>query len=169
MIEAAIFGGSFNPPHIGHTCGIVYALQHVQHLIVVPTWKHRFKDYEVSFEDRYLMCQLAFGWLPNVEISSIEKDSASQGKTLETIKLLQDKYPSCRLRLLIGSDILKETHQWYKFDEIKKIAPPLVLDRETLAPNISSTLVRSSEEKRAKLLHPSVYKFIQEKNLYPKS
>lgn len=165
MTEVVIFGGSFNPPHIGHTFCIAYALQYIPHLIVVPAWRHQLKDYQVSFEDRFAMCKLAFSWLPGVECSSIEKDIQSDGKMLHTLQEIKKEYPKrYNLRLLVGSDILEETDRWHQWKQIKKIAPPMVVDRGTLTPNLSSSEIRDSLDKKA--LHPKVLEYIRQYKLY---
>lgn len=186
--QVALFGGSFNPPHIGHTMVIACALsQYVERVIVVPTYKHELEKDLIPFEDRYNMARLAFSWLNNnglflqVTVSDIEK-RLGESRTLNTIEALYDQFSSdIQLRLLVGSDIIHEKDKWYRFDEIEKLAPPIVIGRQGYThrgamtlPRISSTDVRAMFEYGEhdflpgwrELIHPKVKKYIEERRLY---
>jgi nicotinate-nucleotide adenylyltransferase len=75
-VDVAVFGGSFNPPHIAHllACTVVLATDEVDRLVVVPTYRHPFAKALAPYEDRVAMCHLAMGWLPRVEVSRIEEE-----------------------------------------------------------------------------------------------
>lgn len=150
----AIFGGSFNPPHVAHVLGVAYVLstQEIDRILVLPTFQHPFAKSLAPFEDRVEMCKLAMGWMPKVEVSRIEADLGGESRTLRTLEHLRAAHPDWAMRLIMGADLLAESHKWYGFDEIKKIAPPLVLGRvgvtldgapAPLLPAISSTDVRA--------------------------
>jgi len=150
----ALFGGSFNPPHIGHVLSVTYALSAglVERVVSVPVFAHALGKRLEAFEHRVEMARLAFEWLPGVEVSRIEERLGTPSRTLDTIVALQAEHPSWDLRLLVGSDILGELHQWHAFAEIARRAPPLVLPRAgtdaagplpRLLPEVSSTDVRA--------------------------
>jgi nicotinate-nucleotide adenylyltransferase len=152
--RVALFGGSFNPPHEGHVLGIVHALSTgaVARVLVVPVYEHALGKRLVAFEHRLEMARLAFDWIPGVEVSGIEAELGAPSRTLATIEALATRHPSWDLRLLVGSDILREIHQWHAFREIERRAPPLVLERagdataasgRCLLPEVSSTEVRA--------------------------
>ena len=149
----AVFGGSFNPPHLAHVLAlaVVHARFEVERILVVPTFQHPFAKSLAPFEDRVKMCQLAMGWLPRVEISRIEEELGGESKTLRTLERLQEKLPGKQLRLMMGADIVVESAKWHRFDRVREIAPPIVLGRVGVSyegapapvlPNISSTEVR---------------------------
>jgi nicotinate-nucleotide adenylyltransferase len=155
----ALFGGSFNPPHIGHVLAAAYVLGlgWVDRVLVVPVFEHALGKQLEAFEHRVEMSQRAFGWLPGVEVSSIEATLGAPSRTLRTIQALEHAHPEWQLRLLVGSDITGEIGKWHAYDEIARRAPPLVLGRAGtgadpgtphLLPEVSST------EVRALLAHP---------------
>jgi nicotinate-nucleotide adenylyltransferase len=153
-MTVALFGGSFNPPHIGHVLSVSYALSAglVEHVVSVPVFAHALGKQLATFEHRVEMARLAFEWLPGVEVSRIEERLGTPSRTLETIRALQAEHPNWDLRLMVGSDILAELHQWHAFAEIERRAPPLILPRAgaeatgslpRLLPEVSSTDVRA--------------------------
>jgi nicotinate-nucleotide adenylyltransferase len=156
-ISVGLFGGSFNPPHLGHVLSIAYLLgmELVERVVAVPVFAHALGKTLAPFPERVAMARLAFEWLPRVAVSDIEQRLATPSRTLETIKALSAEHPDWDLRLVVGSDILGELHQWHAFAEIERRAPPLVLPRPgapqpglplaapRLLPDISSTQVRA--------------------------
>ena len=155
MSRVAVFGGSFNPPHVAHVlaCALVLSTEEVDRLLVVPAFKHPFAKALAPFDDRVTMCGLAMGWLPGVEISRVEEELGGESRTLRTLEALARDHRDWQLRLVIGADILLEAPRWFGFDAIVKLAPPIVLGRagvpesgapSPLLPEVSSTQVRSA-------------------------
>lgn len=125
------FGGSFNPPHVGHVLAAAYALSasEVEKVLVVPCFDHPLGKDLAPFADRAEMCARAFGVLREVEVSTIERDLGATSRTLHTLTVLRDTHPEWSLRLIVGSDILFETDKWYRWNEVIALAPPVVLGR----------------------------------------
>ncbi|HNS98566.1 MAG TPA: nicotinate (nicotinamide) nucleotide adenylyltransferase [Polyangiaceae bacterium] len=156
MTTVAVFGGSFNPPHIAHVMATVFVLstkKHIDQLLVVPCFLHPFSKALAPFEDRFAMCQLAFGWIPRVTVSPIERDLGGESRTIRTLRHLQAMHPTWTLRLVIGTDIVGEIPRWDSFSEIERLAPPIVLSRKgftdsneplVVFPPISSTEIRQA-------------------------
>ncbi|MGD8609117.1 MAG: nicotinate (nicotinamide) nucleotide adenylyltransferase [Myxococcales bacterium] len=150
----AVYGGSFDPPHLGHVLSVAWTLSaaDIDGVWVIPTWKHAFdKEHSASFEERMIMCQLAFAPFHDVEVSDIERRLGGTSRTLHTLRSLEAEHPDTVLRLLIGADVLATTDRWYRWDEVARIAPPLVIGRQGYSvpegcpisiPNVSSTDVR---------------------------
>jgi nicotinate-nucleotide adenylyltransferase len=151
-VNVGLFGGSFNPPHVGHVLAATYALSVgvVDRVLVVPVFEHALGKRLAPFEHRMALCRLAFGWLPRVEVSDIEERLGAPSRTLHTILALEAEHTDWALRLLVGSDITGEIDKWHAFDEIQRRAPPLILPRAgaattaRLLPEVSSTEVRAS-------------------------
>lgn len=161
VVTVALFGGSFNPPHVGHVLAVAYVLSVglVERVLVVPVFEHALGKRLAPFAHRLEMSRRAFGWLPGVEVSSIEQRLGAPSRTLRTIQALEAEHPEWRLRLLVGSDITREIEKWHAFEEIERRAPPLVLPRAgsasvegspALLPEVSSTAVRQLLERRAR-------------------
>lgn len=157
-VTVALFGGSFNPPHVGHVLAVTYALSVglVERVLVVPVFEHALGKRLAPFPHRLEMARRAFGWLPGVEVSRIEEQLGAPSRTLRTIQALELEHPDWQLRLLVGSDITGEIEKWHAFGEIERRAPPLILPRAgsvapggppALLPEVSSTLVRQLLER----------------------
>jgi nicotinate-nucleotide adenylyltransferase len=181
-VRVAVFGGSFNPPHVGHVlaCALVLSTEDVDRLLVVPTYLHPFAKPLAPFADRVAMCELAMGWLRGVEVSRVEEELGGESRTLRTLEHLTARHPDWQLRMVIGADVLPEAPRWFGFDAITKIAPPIVLGRarfgapspgSVLLPDVSSTQVRSAIERGAwdevaGLVPRSVVEYVREKGIY---
>jgi len=180
-----VYGGSFNPPHVAHMLAATLAVGmfEVQRVLVVPTFQHPFSKSLASFDDRLAMCERAMGKLPRVEISTVERDLGGESRTLRTLKHLSALHPTWSLRLLMGADLVLESHKWHGFPEIQALAPPIVLGRAgitfpgcppALLPQVSSTEIRDALGKGNQafvegLVPPSVLEYIRARGLYTQS
>jgi nicotinate-nucleotide adenylyltransferase len=191
-VSVGLFGGSFNPPHVGHVLSIAYVLSTglVQRVVAVPVYAHALGKSLAPFAERLNMARLAFEWLPRVEVSDIEQGLGTPSRTLGTVRALLAQHPEWQLRLVVGSDILGELHQWHAYREIERLAPPLILPRPgapepgqqefstRLLPDISSTEVRAlladwasgtapgAEVQLERLVPQAVLSFIRQHGLY---
>lgn len=150
-----LFGGSFNPPHICHTLASLWALQvhHLDEVWWIPTYQHAFAKDLASYEHRRRMCELATAPLAQVRIVDIERDLGGESRTIDTVRALQERYPTTRFALIVGADILEETHRWKNWDELMELVDLIVVGRAGFdgsdndpgltLPDISSTTVRS--------------------------
>ncbi len=151
----ALFGGSFDPPHVSHVLVASYVLSvaAVEGVIVVPAYKHPLeKRASASFEERVHMCELAFADLRRVEISRVEEELGGESRTLLVVEELIRRDPDRSYRLVMGSDLLGEIDRWHAFDRLAAIAPPFVvtragfpapgIDDAAAIPAVSSTMVR---------------------------
>jgi nicotinate-nucleotide adenylyltransferase len=182
MTRVAIFGGSFNPPHIAHVlaCALVRSIEDVDRLLVVPAYKHPFAKSLAPFADRATMCELAMTWMPEVEVSRVEEELGGESRTLRTLETLASAHPGWKLRLVIGADIVADAPRWFGFDAIAKLAPPIVLERAgfdapgagpALLPEVSSTKVRDAIARGAwaevaKLVPRRVLEHVRARGLY---
>ena len=80
--RVALFGGSFNPPHMGHVLAVAYVLGVglVDRVLVVPVFEHALGKQLVPFQHRLEMARRAFGWLPRVEVSTIEEQLGAKAQ-----------------------------------------------------------------------------------------
>lgn len=131
----ALFGGSFNPPHLAHQMVCLVALETaaVDEVWMLPTYRHAFGKELAPFDDRVEMCRLAahaFGG--GVLVDPIERELAAPGaesRTFHTLTALSTRHPGTAFRLLVGEDILAEKHLWYRWDDVVALAPPIVVGR----------------------------------------
>jgi nicotinate-nucleotide adenylyltransferase len=186
-VSVALFGGSFNPPHVGHVLAVAYALsaEMVERVVVVPVFEHAFGKQLEAYEHRVEMARRAFAWLPRVEVSTIESRLGAPSLTLRTILALEAEHPDWALRLPVGSDILGEIQKWHAFSQIEQRAPLLVLPRAgatavrgkpSVLPQVSSSEVRgmlaalapeaTAPEALSALLPKAVLAYVREHQLY---
>ncbi len=133
MKTIALYGGSFDPPHLGHEA-IVKALRKlnfIDKVIVMPTFLNPFKEsFTAPAELRLQWLKKIFSAYEDVEVSSYEVDLKKKVPTIETVKYLQKCYE--KIYLVIGADNLKSLHQWYKYDELKKLVTFIVVTRDKI-------------------------------------
>lgn len=181
-MNVAVFGGSFNPPHVAHVlaCALVRSTEEVDRVLVVPTYQHPFAKALAPYDDRVAMCELAVGWMNGVEVSRVEERLGGESRTLRTLEHLAGAHADWKLRIVIGADILVEAPRWFGFDAIAKLAPPIVLGRAGVAapgagpallPEVSSTKVREAIARGAwseveALVPRKVLAYVRSKGLY---
>ncbi len=151
-MSLAVFGGSFNPPHVAHQMACLWVLetQPVERLLVVPAFRHPFDKQLAPFADRVAMCRrMAAPLGARIEVDTIEEELGGEASlTLRTLQALAARRPGARLRLIVGADILRETSKWYRWAEIEALAPPIVVGRSGFGgavelPAVSSTEIRA--------------------------
>jgi nicotinate-nucleotide adenylyltransferase len=152
----AIFGGSFNPPHVAHVLAVTWVLatEDVERLVMIPTFQHPFGKPLAPYDARVRMCELAAAWLPRVTVSRVEEELGGESRTLRTLEHLAALHPDWRMRLVIGGDVVLEADKWFRFDRIQELAPPLVVGRAGFdAPEapIAALPAVSSREVRARI------------------
>jgi len=130
----ALYGGSFNPPHVAHVMATRHVLteEQVDQVWWMPVHQHAFDDKQgnVAFHHRVAMCELAtadFG--ERVRVSTIEAELPGRNRTIDTLDALEERHPDTRFRLVIGADVFRESHLWKSFDELGRRAPFIVLGR----------------------------------------
>jgi nicotinate-nucleotide adenylyltransferase len=137
-----IFGGTFDPPHLGHLGAARAALDsgEVDEVWLVPVLAHRFGKTPAPFEDRLAMCRLLVAGEEGMEVSEMERELERPGYTLDLVEALGRAHPEARFRLIAGADIYHERHEWHRYDDIAALAPPLYVAREGVAPIPEPTL-----------------------------
>ncbi len=134
MEKIGIFGGSFNPPHIGHIRGAEAAARALglDRVLLVPAFAVPNKQLPASSptpQQRLEMTRLAAAGREKLEVSDIEIAQKAQGYTRDTLLALRDKYPQAAFTLLLGSDQFGIFPQWKNADEIVALADLAVLSR----------------------------------------
>ncbi len=113
-----IFGGTFDPPHLGHL--ILASEARIQLdltrllFVLTPTPPHKLNQSISSIEDRLAMLKLALADEPSFELSTTEMERPGPHYTLGTLQLLADKNPGADLILLLGGDSLHDLPTWHR-------------------------------------------------------
>lgn len=133
MDTVALFGGSFDPPHIGHEA-IVKALQEIKHIdkiIVMPTYLNPFKSkFYADASTRIEWLKEIFNDYKNVEISDFEANQKKQVASIDSVKYLLTKYKT--VYLVIGADNLNSLKKWKNYDELEKLVQFIVAPRDNI-------------------------------------
>ena len=130
-----LYGGSFNPPHLGHrevVAALCGTLRPDRFLIIpdrIPPHKDMAADSPAP-EERLSLCELAFGSIPGVEISDIELNREGKSYTYDTICTLKQQYPNDEFTLVIGTDMFLSFEEWYRYCDLLSMTELLVLARE---------------------------------------
>ena len=131
-MKKAIFGGSFDPPHIGHLEVIQQAMisLDIDELIVVPAFLNPFKS------KSYAPAQLRLKWLRSmtekmnsVRVSSYEIDQNRAVASIETVKHFKN---SDDIYVIIGADNLKGLSSWKDFKELDEMVTWVVATRDNI-------------------------------------
>jgi len=156
MKRVALYGGSFDPPHIGHKA-VVEALKEldfIDKVIIMPTFLNPFKDSSAAPSAlRLKWLQKIFSEDEDVEVSALEVSQNKKVPTIESVEQLLKEYD--KIYLVIGADNLKTLHKWHRYDELKELVTFIVAHRDNIkvpqeflqldvAVDISSTKLREN-------------------------
>ncbi len=190
-----VYGGSFDPPHVGHAALLYAAMANswVEKAYVVPAFQHVLKGGHYSdIRDRLAMLTLNFSAeVPfNIVISDLEAKANRPMYTWEVLDHFQAEHRDREIVFLAGSDVLGELPRWNRVDYLVKTYSFMVGSRGTLrvpiptdpsfSPRvetvpirrpyeISSTVIREKlldGKSTEGLLHPLVHDYIAEHTLY---
>jgi len=132
-LNIAIFGGSFDPVHIGHEM-IINKLSHltsINKLIVVPTYLNPFKKkYLLHPTQRFEILEHMYNSNPKILISDFEVNREESSTSITTVKYFKERYKAKKIFFVIGADNLKTLHLWNSFDELKEIVEFIVITRD---------------------------------------
>jgi len=126
-VRIGIFGGSFDPPHLGHRFAAQKAMETLglEKLLVIPANQPPHKsltEASPSPRGRLEMTTLAFRDLPGAEVSDMELSRGGRSYTVETLEGLREQYPDVELVLLMGTDMFLHLEKWYRFADILRYA-----------------------------------------------
>lgn len=122
-MRIAVFGGSFDPPHIAHEKIVFEALEKldVDKLFIVPTYLNPFKaDFHIEPKSRFMLLKKLFKNEEKIEICDFEIKQNRKVPSYETISYLKKYHDLSKIYLIIGSDNFKSLEKWYKIDLLKK-------------------------------------------------
>ena len=117
MGRIGIYGGTFNPPHLGHMQAVrEFAKQlNLDRVLMIPAAVPPHKALPAGSPDaetRLHLCRLAAADLPFVEVSDLELHRSGKSYTAVTVQELHRLYPEDELVLLMGTDMFLTFDQW---------------------------------------------------------
>ncbi len=131
--SSGVFGGTFDPPHIGHLLVASHVRESLglERIILVPsaTSPHKRDRVLTDPEHRLSMVRLAVAGVPHMEVSDLEVKRGGVSYTVETLQILQHEHRGVELTLIIGMDNLADFGTWRDPEEILRIARVVVMTR----------------------------------------
>lgn len=180
FMRVGIYGGAFNPPHVGHLKAMIHAMAmgNLDCIRVVPSWKHAFGKDMVDFDDRFNMVSKMVKPYKKIKVSDYERAYRNTYTIdmIENVKkrgesasyLIGTRAPDVTYVLIIGQDNLDVAHKWHRWDDLTKLVEILVVP--DCGPE-RSTLVREAYAAKDdvavnKMVPPIVRDYIKKKKLY---
>ena len=145
--KICLFGGTFDPPHIGHllVAQTIIEAENFDKIVFIPTFKTPQKNNITDIKDRLAMLRMGVTSNPKFEISDLEIQRGGTSYTIDTVrdyKSDQD-YDSRELYYLIGSDSLQTFHTWKEPREVLGECQVIVALRPGFRPSdISNWILR---------------------------
>jgi len=186
-MNIAVFGGRFDPPHVGHLAvarEILKVRTDIDEVLLIPANTHPWRPIKASARDRYTMVRLMEE--DRIKASALDIDRGGETYTIDTVhELLKDR--ANRYYWICGIDQLKDFHRWREYEELKRLIDFLVFprkgyDERTNLPNkftliqgnfqatdLSSSHIRELIHRGksiAGLVTPNVEEYIHMKQLY---
>lgn len=131
-MKIGIYGGSFNPPHLGHLAAAESAARYLEldRLMLIPAGIPPHKQLSADAPapvhrlamTRLMGAQIELDTLIPVEVSDMELTREGKSYTSDTLRLLHERYPDAELWLLMGTDMFLTFHLWHAPEEIVRHA-----------------------------------------------
>ena len=196
--KVGLFFGTFNPIHVGH---LIIANHMAEFsgldevwLVVTPHNPHKKKNTLLEDTHRLAMVRIATESYPKLKASTVEFDLPQPNYTVNTLTVLEEKYPTKEFCLIMGEDNLKNLHKWKNYEVILERYPIFIYPRISKntednsnsilnknnsvtfinAPKVElpSTFIRKSialNKNIKPMLSKNVWHYIDEMNFYKKS
>ena len=149
-MRIAVFGGTFDPIHVGHLVAAVnvrHALTLDRVLLVVANipWQKAGERTITSAEDRLAVVEAAVGGVAGLEASRIEIDRGGPSYTADTLAEVATSNPTAELFCVVGADAAAELHSWERADTIASLATLVIVNRPGVPPPVAPPGWRSVE------------------------
>ncbi len=195
MPLTAIFGGTFNPFHIGHY-EMLEALENdpnIEKILLMPDRipPHKVCDFMAEDGIRIEMCKIVAEDFSKAELCLIEFERDGKSYSYDTVLELKKRYPERNFAFVCGGDMFTYFDKWYKYEELMKIIPFIVFRRkemdndefdtciekfskmgmeilvkDEIITSVSSTEIRQDFSNSKKLLPEKIYKYLTERGEY---
>ena len=145
--KVCLFGGTFDPPHIGHllVAQTIFEAENFDKIVFIPTFKTPRKNNLTDIKDRLAMLRMGVTSNPNFEISDLEIQRGGTSYTIDTVREYKSdqSYDSRGLYYLIGSDSLQTFHTWKEPGKILDECQIIVAIRPGFRPSDISNWILS--------------------------
>lgn len=133
-MRLGIFGGTFDPIHVGHLVAAVnarhaLALDRVLFVVANEPWQKVDERPILRAEDRLAVVEAALGDVEGLEASRIEIDRGGTSYTADTVDELRALYPDAGLFLIVGADVVAGLSTWERLDDVRCSTTIVVVNR----------------------------------------
>jgi len=180
LSRVGIYGGTFDPIHLGHLHVISQLIEKkiVDQLLVVPAGEPLLRNQapKATAQQRRAMCVLAVSDLPadiasKIQVNPIEVLRTGPSYAIDTVEAVAQSYPDDTLVLIIGQDAADKLDLWHRIDELRTMVEFVVISRPGYEGNgidigalpVAATTIRDGLSAE---VSSSVASFIRENNLY---
>lgn len=141
-LRIGLFGGTFDPPHVGHLVTAVN-VRHALNLDIVilmvandPWQKSGSRDVTTA-EDRFAMVEAAVSVVDGVIAGRDEIDRGGPSYTADTLMALAEKHPGAELFTIVGDDAAAGLTSWTRVEQVADYSQLVVVDRPGVAVGLS--------------------------------
>jgi nicotinate-nucleotide adenylyltransferase len=129
-----LFGGTFDPPHVGHLVTAVNVRHALQLDVVVlmvanVPWQKEASRRITPAEDRFLLVSAAVADVPGLQAGRNEIDRGGASYTADTLQCLADEHPQAELFTIVGDDAAAGFTTWERYQELAVLSSLVVVDR----------------------------------------
>lgn len=141
-MKIALYGGSFNPPHLQHQAVVRHLAERFDEVWVIPCKEHALGKDLLPYDVRLGLC-LTMVWglqktltkvMPRHQAVGLSRKTyvlkADEIYTVDLVERLKTQHPFDTFVVVVGSDILHEAHRWHRWDDLNRLAEIYVLGRE---------------------------------------
>lgn len=129
----AIYGGTFDPFHMGHTYCIQTILEKtkIQKVFVLPAYQNPLKEFVdgPTPEQRVAMVRAGLQDFDNVEVDDQEIQRKGKSYTIQTVEKYLERYEPEQLHLVVGLDEFYQLHKWHQFEKLLGLCNFIVVSR----------------------------------------
>lgn len=156
-MRVGVFGGTFDPPHVGHLVTAVnvrhtLGLDKVLLVVANVPWQKRGSRRISPAEDRFALVEAAVAEVEGLEASRVEIDHGGPSYTADTLAKLNDICPDVDLFTILGQDAAAGLTTWKRYEEVVALSTLVVVDR----PGHASALPDGFRWKRVEVPHLEV-------------
>lgn len=195
MSITAVFGGTFNPVHIGHyqMLSVLDKCDYIDEIFIMPDRipPHKVCDFLADDKSRIEMCRILCDDFKKASVCNIEFERDGKSYTYDTVLTLKKRFKDKNFVFICGGDMISSLDEWYCFDKLIKEIPFIAFKRTDVSddvffnkieelrklgaditvfeqeiPSVSSSFIRSNIDKAENLIPKKIYSYIKSRGLY---
>ncbi|MBI9048191.1 MAG: nicotinate (nicotinamide) nucleotide adenylyltransferase [Anaerolineaceae bacterium] len=154
-MRIGIFGGTFDPPHLGHLILASEALEQLQLdkllWMVTAIPPHKAINEVHNLEQRLSLTKMAIRDVPQFELSTLEIDRPGPHYSVDTVDIVKEMYPDAEIFFLMGQDSLRDLPLWYKSELFLELCDGLGVMRRPGIETIVTSLFEQYQDIEKKI------------------